>query len=126
MTPDEAAKTLDWYLRNELGGRELDTCLEALHTLMTGYQGEKHKADTMQGALETIISEVLAVCQGRSCDASVWKDWRDSKYEAVKSALQRLAAYEDTGLTPDEITALKADRDAWRDRALDRPQGYNF
>jgi hypothetical protein len=34
-----------------------------------------------------------------------------------RECIERLAAYEDTGLMPDEIVALKADRDAWRRRA---------
>ena len=32
--------------------------------------------------------------------------------EAVIEALRKLAAYEDTGLSPDEVMALKAERDA--------------
>ena len=36
---------------------------------------------------------------------------------ALQSSKKRAADYETTGLTPDEIAALKADRDAWRRRA---------
>lgn len=34
-----------------------------------------------------------------------------SETNALTSALNRLAAYEDTGLTPEEITAMKADKE---------------
>lgn len=41
----------------------------------------------------------------------------EEQAEILTNALARLASYEDTGLMPDEIAALKADRDAWRRRA---------
>lgn len=43
-----------------------------------------------------------------------------SMFATVEQALQynRLRRYEDTGLTPDEIAALKADRDQWQDGTI--------
>ena len=36
---------------------------------------------------------------------------------SIAQAVKRLAAYEDSDMMPDEIAALKADRDRWKDRA---------
>ncbi len=41
-----------------------------------------------------------------------------SAYTVFTEAYTRLAAYEDTGLTPEEIVALKADRDQWQDGTI--------
>jgi len=40
------------------------------------------------------------------------------EFNLVTDALNRLSAYEDTGLTPEEIKGLKADRDYWKAEAL--------
>ena len=50
---------------------------------------------------------VLSVCQTRVEDVSIWKEWSVSKDSSIKEALLRLAAYEDTGLTPEVCAEYK-------------------
>ena len=52
-------------------------------------------------------TKVLTICQARCGDAIVWKEWSISKDAAIKESLMRLAAYEDTGLSPTDIADLK-------------------
>ncbi len=40
----------------------------------------------------------------------------DDKYSAYLKTIERLAAYEDTGLTPEEITALKVENKRLHER----------
>ena len=52
-------------------------------------------------------TKVLTICQARCGDAIVWKEWSISKDAAIEESLMRLAAYEDTGLSPADIADLR-------------------
>ena len=51
-------------------------------------------------------TKVLTICQARCGDAIVWREWSISKDAAIEESLMRLAAYEDTGMEPEEIKEL--------------------
>ena len=51
--------------------------------------------------------KVLTICQARCGDAIVWREWSISKDAAIEESLMRLAAYEDTGLSPADIADLR-------------------
>lgn len=38
MKIEDAANTLEWYINNEMGGSEKETCLAALRALLEGYE----------------------------------------------------------------------------------------
>ena len=63
--------------------------------------------DRLTRIIEDGPISVLSVCQARVEDVAIWKEWSVSKDSSIEEALLRLAAYEDTGLTPEEIAALK-------------------
>ena len=71
-------------------------------------------AERLTRIIEDGPISVLSVCQARVEDVAIWREWSVSKDSSIKEALLRLAAYEDTGLTPEEVAALKErTADAW-------------
>lgn len=50
--------------------------------------------------------------EGGKAWVSIMKVGRMGESECIGPAIDRLAAYEDTGLTPDEVAALRRERDA--------------
>ena len=63
-------------------------------------------ADRLTRIIEVGPISVLSVCQARVEDAAIWKEWSVSKDSSIKEALLRLAAYEDTGYTPEDFDKL--------------------
>ena len=75
-------------------------------------------ADRLTRIIEVGPISVLSVCQARVEDVAIWREWSLSKDSSIKEALLRLAAYEDTGLTPEEIAAMKERTHAEKDGQL--------
>ena len=75
-------------------------------------------ADRLTKIIEDGPISVLSVCQARVEDVAIWREWSVSKDSSIKEALLRLAAYEDTGLTPEEVAHAKDLLAAERDGQL--------
>ena len=64
-------------------------------------------AERLTRIIEDGPISVLSVCQARVEDVAIWREWSVSKDSSIKEALLRLAAYEDTGLEPEEVAHAK-------------------
>ena len=67
------------------------------------------------GGMDRLTSGTDPNCECSRCTAECVNEWDGLCW--VRLAIKRLAAYEDTGLTPGEIAALRAELDAAQRRA---------
>ena len=61
--------------------------------------------------IKDAASTVICLQVSRRGNASAWRGWNQCHDGVIQEALLRLAAYEDTGLTPKEIRVLQEEHD---------------